>query len=920
MAERTVSVKLVADAGQYIRDIEAASRKTRDASDQVEQKLARQREAFTMVGQAAFTVGALALAGVVAATMAYANFEQAMSSVEAATHASADEMDALRQAALDAGAQTVFSATEAAQAIEELAKAGISTADILDGALAGSLSLAAAGGIGVAEAAETAASAMTQFGLSGQDVEHIADLLAAGAGKAQGGVTDLSQALNQAGLVSSQMGLSLEETVGSLAAFASAGLIGSDAGTSFRAMLLRLANPTLESAQLMEDLGLSFYDAQGQFIGMEAVAGQLQTQLAGLTQEQRNAALATIFGQDAIRAASILYTQGAAGISEWTAAVDDQGYAAETAAIRLDNLKGDLEALGGAFETLMINLGASGDGPLRALVQALTDLVTWLGNLEPASHASIMLLLSMVAAAGLAGGAYLTLIPKIAAANAALTSMGVNLAGVRAGLASGAAAAAPYAAAILGVITVLTVIGNAIEASKTQQEEWNAAVQGGADAADLFAMANKGVFEGFQFGRAEFAGFLDDMDRINGNSWASFDVSTWDMQWSNFASSIGEVDEALSNMELGDIQSSFASIVDQYELTEQQAIQLLGVMGETRGALIEQANAQGLVITSADGAIDSQALLEFALGDTGDTASETASAVDEITVALEASTDATVSAIEAQQELNDLYWGQQDAMSAFEQNVDDVAAALAEGLVPAIDAATGGFNLQEQSGRDASAMMGEMVANANEVLAAMVANGASSEELAATQAYLAGQVSSAGSAMGASADMAATYASQVSAIPDSAVTNVQLNTGQAQAALDQWIRTNDGRTIRVNQVIDQVLGNPSGVIARATGGWVPGAPSHTDNTLAWVASGEFIVRTSQAQKYRALLEQINAGTLPGYASGGMVNPRGNYQPGPGFGVTTIVQTNTYYVTAGEDPALAQRQISRELSGQLAGVV
>ena len=172
------------------------------------------------------------------------DFDEAMSAVEAATHESAANMQLLKDAALEAGARTVYSATEAAAAIEELAKAGMSTEDIINGGLNGALDLAASDGIAVADAAATAAAAMTQFGLSGQDAAHIADLLAAGAGKALGSVGDLSQALNQSGLVAAQMGLSLDDTVGALSALAEAGLIGSDAGTSFRQMLLRLANPT----------------------------------------------------------------------------------------------------------------------------------------------------------------------------------------------------------------------------------------------------------------------------------------------------------------------------------------------------------------------------------------------------------------------------------------------------------------------------------------------------------------------------------------------------------------------------------------------------------------------------------------------------------------------------------------------------
>jgi len=108
--------------------------------------------------------------------------------------------------------------------VTELGKAGIGTADILGGALAGSLDLAAAGEIGVAQAAEIAATTLVQFRLAGSETTHVADLLAAAAGKAQGGVTDMAAALGQSGLVASQMGLSVEETTGTLAAFASAGL------------------------------------------------------------------------------------------------------------------------------------------------------------------------------------------------------------------------------------------------------------------------------------------------------------------------------------------------------------------------------------------------------------------------------------------------------------------------------------------------------------------------------------------------------------------------------------------------------------------------------------------------------------------------------------------------------------------------
>ncbi|TDB81509.1 phage tail tape measure protein, partial [Micromonospora fluostatini] len=204
------------------------------------------------------------------------DFEKQMSSVQAATKASAGDLEQLRDAALQAGADTQYSATEAAQGIEELAKAGVETSAILSGGLKGALDLAAAGGLDVAEAAETAASAMTQFKLSGSDVPHIADLLAAAAGKAQGSVHDMGMALNQAGLVAAQTGLSIEETTGGLAAFASAGLTGSDAGTSFKQMLLMLQAPADSTAELMTDLGISLYDTSGNAKGLAQFAGELR--------------------------------------------------------------------------------------------------------------------------------------------------------------------------------------------------------------------------------------------------------------------------------------------------------------------------------------------------------------------------------------------------------------------------------------------------------------------------------------------------------------------------------------------------------------------------------------------------------------------------------------------------------------------
>jgi TP901 family phage tail tape measure protein len=395
MALRTVGVRLVAEISDYQRKLKTAGESTRSFAGEMAQA-AKGGHLDAVADQAG--IAGLALAGVAGTAVKLSmDFEKSMSAVSAATHASAKDMEQLRQAALEAGKDTQYSATQAADAITELSKAGVATADVLGGGLDGALDLAAAGQIDVAEAAETAASAMTQFKLKGRDIPHVADLLAAAAGKAQGTVHDMSAALNQAGLVAAQTGLSIEETTGTLAAFASAGLTGSDAGTSFKQMLLMLQAPSEKTQGLMEDLGISAYDAQGQFIGITALAGQLKDKLSQLTPEVRANAMAQIFGADATRAASILYEQGADGIQAWIGKVNDAGYASETAAKLTDNLAGDLERLKGSLETLAIESGGGANSGLRVVAKSTEALVDQFGQLPPAIGGTVTVL------AGLSG-------------------------------------------------------------------------------------------------------------------------------------------------------------------------------------------------------------------------------------------------------------------------------------------------------------------------------------------------------------------------------------------------------------------------------------------------------------------------------------------------------------------------------------
>lgn len=510
MAERSILVRLRGDVSDFTREMTRGAKSLDDlarkagetantsatAMGRIAQSARLQAESWQTAGVAAAAVGA-AILGLGALTVReFANFDQAMSGVASTGEDAKRSINELRDAALAAGADTAFSATEAAQGLEELARAGVSANDSLGGGLTGALDLAAAGQLEVAEAAGIASTAMTQFELSGSQVPHIADLLAAGAGKAMGGVDELGMALKQGGLVASQFGLSIEETVGGLSAFASAGLLGSDAGTAMKSMLLALANPAGETAQLLAELGINAYDASGQFVGLEGLAGQLQERMGGLDDATRQAALAQIFGTDAIRAASILYDEGAEGIAQWTNAVDDSGYAARTAAELQNNLLGDLEKLGGSWSTLAIQMGSSADGPLRSVVQGLTDVMDKAGEL-PTPVLNVATTLGVLAgAAALGAGGFMTLVPKLAETMTAFKTL-KDLSPKTASAIAGVGKAAGVAAGVIATLQIVEAVTDHFREAAPAVEDYTSALKrAGSGGTEDFDKLFSGVISG----------------------------------------------------------------------------------------------------------------------------------------------------------------------------------------------------------------------------------------------------------------------------------------------------------------------------------------------------------------------------------------------------------------------------------------
>jgi len=420
--------------GGFAGDVAGAQRGLRGLGNSFNQAENQGSDFSNSLGGAVRTgllaTGAAAVAAGGASVKMAGDFEQSMSVLRYNSSATAAEFQLLSARARDLGQDAALpgiSAADAANAMNELAKAGLSVNDVL-AASKGVLSLAKAGNIDVGLAATTTARALNAFGLEGSQASRIADLLAATANKSTADVQDLAFGLQMAGAGSKQMNVPLQDTVTALGLFANAGIAGSDAGTSLKAMFQQLANPTAESAALMRQLGLDFFDAKGNFIGLEATASQLQTKLGTLSAEQRNAALATIFGADASRVAGILANEGAGGFDKMRDAVTKQGAAADAAKAYNNGFTGALDSFISSAQTVGIALGTSVLPPLTGFLRALAQpektigsFVGWLNNANPVVQGLSVFLLA------LAGGAAVYAV-GIGAATVATTAFAIAMA------------------------------------------------------------------------------------------------------------------------------------------------------------------------------------------------------------------------------------------------------------------------------------------------------------------------------------------------------------------------------------------------------------------------------------------------------------------------------------------------------------
>ena len=326
----------------------------------------------------------LAMAGKAAIDLA-STYSEFMNVLQATSGASQKEISQLDKLAQELGADLTLPATSAADAAEamlELSKSGLSVNNVMDASRA-VLQLSAAGQLSNAKAAEIASNALNMFKLRGDEAIRVADLLAAGANKSSAEVVDMAMALQMSGSVYAAAQIPIEDLVAAIAEMANAGIKGSDAGTSLKTMLLSIQAPSQKARDLMTELGIGIYDAQGNMRPLSSLIGTFTEKLGGLTQEQRNAALATIFGSDAVRAANVVLMGGTTAFTNMKNAVTEEGAAAELAGARMKGLPGTLGAMTSAVETVALAAGKAAAGPVTMLADKVTEAANAFSKLSP---------------------------------------------------------------------------------------------------------------------------------------------------------------------------------------------------------------------------------------------------------------------------------------------------------------------------------------------------------------------------------------------------------------------------------------------------------------------------------------------------------------------------------------------------------
>lgn len=308
-----------------------------------------------------------------------AAFESDMAKVAAVSRASEEQLKQLTSTARKLGAETQWSASEAAQGMQYLAMAGFKTNEIIE-TMPGMLNLASAGAIDLASASDIASNILTGFGLSASDMNRVGDVLTNTFTQSNTTLQGLGATMKYAAPVAKAMGVSIEQAAAMAGKLGDAGIQGEMAGTTLRSVLLRLSAPSEKAAVALDALGVRTTDTNGKMKSFPAILKELNAAMSGMSESARANFTKTIFETEAMSGALVLMEQAGSGaLDKFIGAVQDVGSAESVASKQIDNLKGDVTILNSAMQEMALKIYDSVKPALRAFAQQATEIVTKIG-------------------------------------------------------------------------------------------------------------------------------------------------------------------------------------------------------------------------------------------------------------------------------------------------------------------------------------------------------------------------------------------------------------------------------------------------------------------------------------------------------------------------------------------------------------
>lgn len=315
-------------------------------------------------------------AGVTAAIKVGSSFESEMSKVAAISGATGDDLAALTQKAKDMGASTMFSASESAEAMEYMAMAGWKTTDMLNG-IEGIMNLAAASGEDLATTSDIVTDALTAFGLAAEDSTHFADILASASSNANTNVSMMGETFKYVAPVAGALGYSAEDAAVAIGLMANSGIKASQAGTSLRSIMSRLAKPTDEVQAAMDRLGISMTNSDGSMKSLDEIMVDLREGFSGLSEAESASVAASLAGQEAMSGLLAIVSASDDDFNKLKDSIYNcDGASAQMAETMQDNLQGKLTILKSAAEGLGIVIYESIEEPLKNLADSGQEALT----------------------------------------------------------------------------------------------------------------------------------------------------------------------------------------------------------------------------------------------------------------------------------------------------------------------------------------------------------------------------------------------------------------------------------------------------------------------------------------------------------------------------------------------------------------